>query len=732
MSPNIKLSIIVVHYKVKKELFECIRSILASHTKISYEIIVVDNDEIPKIGRDLKKKFPNVTYVPNENNGYGGGNNRGAKYAKGKYLFILNPDTILEPGCIDILINYLQENGDVAIAAPLLYDKKNNIVPLQGVRALNPINAIFSFSFVHRLFKNNPIFRHFGYFNEWDKSSVKEVQSISGAAFIMRKKIFEKIKGFDEKFFLYFEEYDLCKRVVQQGHKIVMCPKAKVRHALGKSTQKSSNIEKIFMQSRFYYFKKHFGLIPALFTEMVLRINKYNSLLLVSVFIGFLLRTSLFETSMPFLGDQAWFYLSARDMVLTGKIPLVGIASSHPWLHQGALWTYVLAGWLWIFHFNPISGGYLSALIDCFAIGLFYKLGSSHFSKRVGLIAATLYTFSPLVIMNARMPYHTSPIPLFVILSFYCFFYWIKGHKKYFPFLILNLVVLYNFELATFLFSGLLGIIVIIALMTKKQWARAILTRNIMVFSLCAFLLPMLPMFLYDITHGFPQTLKFLEWVGYRILVFFGLPEMHPTLPISSKEMLDYLADHYKVLVFPYNNLLAIIFFTSSLSYAIFQAMKRNKEVFFLLIINLSLVCGIFAIKGNSEAYMPMLFPGWLLLFSFVIEWLLVKPYPKPLIIGLLVVFFSLNFNYLKHYSFKMGFGSYAERLKAAKYIVKEAGEKEYNLKGEGKGSKFDTFTMNYEYFAWWLGHGPSSQLEKLQFIIREENLKSLVKKIQK
>src|SRR3989344_3834203 len=96
---KIKVSIIIVNYKVKKELFSCINSIFKSKPRTSFEIIVIDNDEEAVIEKELKIKFPNVRYVrSNKNLGYGAGNNLGVSIAKGDYLFFLNPDTRLLPG----------------------------------------------------------------------------------------------------------------------------------------------------------------------------------------------------------------------------------------------------------------------------------------------------------------------------------------------------------------------------------------------------------------------------------------------------------------------------------------------------------------------------------------------------------------------------------------------------------------------------------------------------------
>ena len=132
-------------------------------------------------------------------------------------------------------------------------------MPLQGARELTPLRAIFTFSFLNKLFANNPIRRQYWYLDEWDKKSVKEVGSIPGTAFIIRRDLYKKVGGFDEKFSLYFEEHDLCKRVSELGFSTIMHPRAHVIHRLGSSTKQSEkNISEIFQRSKFYYLKKTF------------------------------------------------------------------------------------------------------------------------------------------------------------------------------------------------------------------------------------------------------------------------------------------------------------------------------------------------------------------------------------------------------------------------------------------------------------------------------------------
>src|SRR6185312_14686775 len=109
-------------------------------------------------------------------------------------------------------------------------------------------------------------------------------------------------------------------------------------------------------ESRFYYFKKHYGLVTALITNAFLNIGKYSFLNLLILFLAAFLLFYKLNEFMSFIGDQGWFYISARDMLLTGQIPLVGITSSHTWLHQGPFWTYLLAFALKIGDYNPVAG----------------------------------------------------------------------------------------------------------------------------------------------------------------------------------------------------------------------------------------------------------------------------------------------------------------------------------------------------------------------------------------
>lgn len=737
---KISVSIIIVNYNVIKELVACIQSIISSNPKVSYEIIVVDNDEIKAMQRDLKKKFPQVIYLPNTNKGFGQANNVGATVAKGEYLFFLNPDTTIYPKCIDTLVSYLKKNRDVGVVAPLLYDESNRLYP-QGARELTPVYAIFTYSIIHTVFPHNPIAREYWMENEWDRKTVKDVGSIPGTAFIVRSEIFKKLGGFDENFFLYFEENDLSKRIRTSGWKIVILPQAKVFHALGASTKKAKNINKIFQRSRYYYLKKHFGFFNAFWAECILRTNKYTIMLIGILGLNVFLSTYKLSELMIFIGDQGWFYLSARDMLMHNAVPLVGIESSRSWLHQGALWTYMLAGALPIGQFNPLSGAYLSIGLGLLAIIFMYKIGSIIFSQRVGILASLLFATSPLIILYTRMPYHTSPIPLCTLLYIFFLYQWIQGKPHYLPLVIFILAVLYNLQIATFLLTVVFLIVVIYGFVTKKEWLMKSFVPKILLLSVAGFIVPMIPMLLYDIGHGYPQTVLFLAWIGYKMTSVFGYSLQQPDIQSTDiKTVIIFLAESYKRLTYAAESFVAFTLAFFSFGFLIMslrnrlRSKKHHSGEYLLGILVFVSTIGIIATNTASGAYLPILFPTITLVTALFFDKLFtMRAVLAPIIVLILGLITFMNiFTLLQQNYYVANVGNMADRTRIAKEIVTKADGRSYNLVGKGEASQFESFTMNYEYLTWWLGNGPSKTNEQLQFIIEEKPSGITVTKIEK
>ena len=467
----------------------------------------------------------------------------------------------------------------------------------------------------------------------------------------------------------------------------------------------------------------------------------YYPLLLITVLgIAIILRFYQLPRLMVFIGDQGWFYLSARDALLTGNIPLVGITASHTWLHQGALWTYILAILFRIWGFNPLIPGYFTATAGVFTVWLVYQIASSFFSRRIGLIACLLYATSPFIINSDRIPYHTSLIPLFSLLYFYCLVNWVKGRKYYFPLTVLCLTILYNFELATVSLWFVFLLTLLYGLYKKKKWVLSLQDKYVLFFSFLALVIPMIPMLLYDIHHGFPQTFKFTAWLVYHFLGIVGFHLKHAET--SSESILLFLQNNFfynERFIFLQSGILALVLMICSLITLLVSLSNRvisRKEVPKVLRLSLyectdTLIlfslwvfvpfASYLANTTTSGAYLPVMFPSFIIMTALFFDRLLDRKRVQWFITVVLIYIAFSNSYLLIRQNYFMNFVSFADRMDAAKLIVKQAKGMRYTLVGVGNGSQFASMTMNTSYLTWLFGNGPSNKKEKLVFTIKED-----------
>lgn len=422
---------------------------------------------------------------------------------------------------------------------------------------------------------------------------------------------------------------------------------------------------------------------------------------------------------MPFIGDQGWFYLSARDLILNGKFPLVGITASHTWLHQGALWTYILSFILWIFKFNPLAPAYFTSLVDVLTVFITYKVFGELFSKRIGIIVSLLYAFSPIIIIHSRIPYHTNLIPLFIILFIYFLSKWVKGSLQSFSLLILILSILYNLELATVAIWFIFIAFFIYGFYKKKKWTTQLLNKKIIFSSFFFFILVMFPVFVYDLQNGFPQTVKFALWFPYRFFKIFS-QDFQQNFGIWN----FFLSFINKIIFLPSAVVALFIFFLSFVTLFLTSLKSKNKNYKTLFLVILVPLLVFLINKTPSEAYLPILFPQVILMVAVLFDEL-IRIKKTWFVISSLIAIVSLNTYSLlsKNYLMNRGYGlTFRERLNASKDIINKSGDEEYNLIGRGEGSQFESFTMNYKYLTWYLGNPPSSKKENIKIEVYEKN----------
>lgn len=727
------ISIIIVHYKAKKELFSCLNSIIASHPKTSYEIIVVDNDEKKTIESELKKRFLQVEYIKSPKNlGYGAGNNLGAKYAHGDYLFFLNPDTHVQKGAIDNLVKFAEKNKKLGVVAPLLLDEDKNPYEFQGTQRLMPSRAIVVYSFFNSWFPHNPISRKF-WLKDWDKKHAKEVDVVPGTAFLISKKVFEQVGGFDEKFFLYFEEYDLADRLRELGLKLFIIPDAKISHSWGKSTERSDkNISDIFSQSRYYYFKKHFGTLSAFVVNLLTSFSKADLLFIVIVLFGAFLRFYRIQQNFVFGGEIGDNLLAIKNTVAHGVLPLLGPVTSHPWLYFGPLFYWIFGPVLIFSKFNPFSHAYFGAFFATVVLVLNYFVIRKIFETRVALISSFLIAISPLFLSFSRAArFFSLVIPLDYL--FLLFLYLVgQGKKKYLFWLFFVYAVMFSFH-----FSPLLLLPVIISVLLIKRVKLSV--RDLSV-SAVGFIIPSLPFIIYDAQHGFSMIKDLTLWIPYRVLGFLGLYHKNTVsaqvIHENAYSIYNYFSDSFITSKFAFLGVVVTLVLAAYVLYKLFIFFKTKRVPYNWLLILLWFVLGIAAvfIHGNPPIhyFVPVL-PIPILFLSLLLADLWEKSIGKLFTVVLLVVLFL--FNLLFYFSSNWFYSQqsmatmnpydvpYVVQQDAAQFIIQNSRGGKFVLHRVGPDDQFDNgYEQNYIYLLWWYGNEPVQHARTTYTIVEDAN----------
>ena len=231
------ISIIVTHYKRSALLRLCLESIKNTINDIEYEIIVIDS-EAEKVTQDfIEEKFPDVKYFPFlKNVGYAKLVNKGIEIAQGEYLFIINHDIILLKNSISNMLNFMKENHRVGIIGPQLLTFSNEIQ--KSCFHFPTIGAILARrTFLKRTGWSKKKLNHFLMNNE-SLSSETEVDWVQGSAMFVRKEAINRVGLCDERFFMYLEDTDWCRRFWQNDYQVIYLPSAQIFHYYGRASKK--------------------------------------------------------------------------------------------------------------------------------------------------------------------------------------------------------------------------------------------------------------------------------------------------------------------------------------------------------------------------------------------------------------------------------------------------------------------------------------------------------------
>lgn len=280
------LSIIIVNYNTKDLLMQTIQSVINNTKNISYEIIVSDNNSTDGSVEMIQEYFPEVKLIENDGNlGFPKGNNVAIKLALGRYILLLNSDTVVIEDCIEKCIKYMDEHNDIGSLGCKVILKSGQLDHACKRGYPTPEASLFYMIKLHKLFPRNKKFGQYSlsYLHE---DETNEVDSLTGAFMMLRRKVIDQVGLLDEEFFMYGEDIDWCFRIKEAGWKILYYPKAKIIHYKGASSKKKRfKTLYEFHRAMILFYDKHYKAKYNIFVTILVYLGIYTKLTL-SLFIN--------------------------------------------------------------------------------------------------------------------------------------------------------------------------------------------------------------------------------------------------------------------------------------------------------------------------------------------------------------------------------------------------------------------------------------------------------------
>jgi len=261
-----QISIIIVNWNTRELLVDCIESIYASPPEGEFDIWIVDNYSSDGSPAMIRESYPDVNFIENDENvGFGKANNQALRKSQGDYVLLLNPDTVVKTNAISELINFLDNNPDAGIAGARLINPDGTL----QISAF-PFPTLFR-EFWRMFYLDSVVYLSNYPMKNWNKDQAREVDTLLGACMLIRREAINQFGLFDEEYFIYSEEVDLCVRLKKGGWRLYWVPGAVVIHFAGKSIQQVS--EEMFLrlyEGKVLYFRKHHSKLSVFVYKLIL------------------------------------------------------------------------------------------------------------------------------------------------------------------------------------------------------------------------------------------------------------------------------------------------------------------------------------------------------------------------------------------------------------------------------------------------------------------------------
>lgn len=252
-----KLSIIVVSYNTREMTLDCLRSV-AAETRVPHEVIVVDNASSDGSAEAIAAAFPDIPLMAETvNHGFAKANNLAAVHARGEYLLLLNPDTVVLDGAIDRLMAFAEAQPQAMIWGGRTLYGDRSLNPTSCWRRMTLWGVVSQALGLNSLFRSSPVFNPEAY-GGWARDSEREVDIVTGCFLLIRREFWNRLGGFDLSYVMYGEEADLCLRARSLGARPRMTPDAVIVHYAGASEKVRADKMVRLLRAKVLLIKRHF------------------------------------------------------------------------------------------------------------------------------------------------------------------------------------------------------------------------------------------------------------------------------------------------------------------------------------------------------------------------------------------------------------------------------------------------------------------------------------------
>jgi len=266
---RLRLSVVIVHYKTPGLLKECLASVLPQMDVARDLVIVVDNASPDGSARELDylNEVAGVRFIASEKNvGFAGANNLAIRAAGAEFYMLLNPDTVMRPGAVGQMMEFAARHPEAALVGPQL-EYPDGTAQLSAFGDATPVSELLrgaNFGPLNKVLKKHQVYGPI-------VSETKRTDWLAGACLLVRREVFDAVGLLDDRYFMYYEEADFCRRARQAGFGCWYFPEAHVVHLVGQAsgvTWQAKPLPGYWFESRHRYFRAHFGWLGVLAADV--------------------------------------------------------------------------------------------------------------------------------------------------------------------------------------------------------------------------------------------------------------------------------------------------------------------------------------------------------------------------------------------------------------------------------------------------------------------------------